>query len=666
MSSNTVTFKVAGNDVLTFMDQIRKKNDQLTTEMLNAAKQQSGSAKEQMKSLTEQIKAMERMNTLKAESSRLLQADNKNNAFAKNRQDYEQTVKLIESDPSMKSWQKKKSIGQADQVLQGSNAAAEAVFKDQLNSIREVERQGQLQVKGLKDVIDTIKTSANMQVRDLSKNSAVLAEELKDNTLGDKEKLAKQLAYEAKKKEEEHPHKDDPKETKSSVITAGNVAAQYIEQALAGFSHLAQSQTGFDMIRTQESNKGKIIGGIIGGVGGFLAPVPGGAAAGAAIGSAVGGAFGDAKGGFDERRATAMQDFLGAKNKYRATTGSDLSSWQGHENIGVSSTDFVSTLREIAVNTGNSARAAKNTEEVLQMEKGQGIEKSTSTAMLQYFRGTNKDIANLVQGVMSKGKDSGIFKNGDFTFLNEFMQKFNQLHNDLRANSEKVATGTTFDTMNMFNKVGGQFSLQDPRSMGLISTIQQSLTNPGSDSTQAMSFLALRKANPHLGIAGLLEERQKGFGSPTYMKSMMEYALNRGGDKDMQIMNIAGTFGLQGNVAAARKLYENKGKILGGHISKDEIENLTQGDGFKKKAEDNTTLIESNMAKIKDGLLSTWTDGVEKMVQAYKDAMAAAVNGMSVSTDANGEKTLSFKPENLAPTNVDMGMTFISQMALGH
>jgi hypothetical protein len=655
MSSNTVTFKVAGNDILTFMDQIRKKNDQLTSDMLNAAKQQSSSAKEQMKSLQEQIKAMERLNSLKVESSRLLLAQNKANSLGKNRQDFEQTTQLIQSDPTLKDWQKKKSMAGAQSEFEGANAATETIFKDQLTALRETERQSILQVKGIKDVVDTIKMSAAQQLRDASKNSEALGTELKDTALTDQEKLAKQLALEEKKKQEEDQENRNYKDEKGGGMSAGTmgmVAAQYIEQAMGSFSRLTQSENGFDMIRNSEASKGRMLGALVGGTAGFLSPIPGGAIVGAAVGSAVGGAIGDASGGFDERRAKAMQELLEMKNKYRATTGSDVNSWGDHSDMGVSSTDFLQSLREIAINTGTSARAAKTTEEVLQMEKGQGIEKNTSTAMMQYFRGTNKDIANLVQGVMDKGSKGGIFKNGDFTFLNEFMQKFNSLHNELRATSEKVATGTTFDTMNMFNKVGGQFSMQDPRSMGLISTIQQALVNPGSDSTQAMSFLALRKSNPNLGIAGMIEERQKGFGSPAYMKSMMEYALARGGTKDMQIANIAGTFGLGGNYAAARKLLENKGKILSSHISKDEIEELTKGTDFKSKAEANTTPIEKNMALIKDGLLDTWTNAVQQMIKVYEDAMLVAANGMTVTTDKNGKKTFNAIKVNAVPNNL--------------
>lgn len=649
--NNTVTFKVAGNDVLAFMDQVRKKNDATTAEMIANAKKQSGAAKDQLKDIEAQIKALEKKNKLEADAARMHVIDQRNQKDAVSKQQYENKVEQIREDKSLTRRQKADKIGEARDIMEDNLSHSSRETTDQLKTLREQERLQQLQTKLLHDNIDTIRATSDREINNTQKTSKDLADELSNDNLSDSERLAKELAL-STKQSDERKEKDSSPSIMGALMSMDN-----LKSLMGSVSGFAGTQNGFDMVQPGSKGVGNIVGSILGGiVGAFAGGV--GALAGAGIGGQIGSMFGDTIGQFEQRRLLASQEFLGSRNKYEATTQSSLTDIPNLSAMGVSAGDYINVLREIAINTGNAAMAATNTKDVIEMEKGLGVGKEVSSQMIQYFRGSNKDIGNLVQGIMTKGKSS-MFQGGDYTFLNEFLQKFNTLHNELRNTSEKVATGTTFDILDTFNKIGGQYSSRDPRSQSLISSLNGSLVNPGSSSLQAMSFLALRKDNPNMSYAQLMEEKQKGLASPSYLKSMLALVDQYGGDRSAKIANLTSLTG--GNFAAARRLYDGKGNVH--RMSIEEVENNYTGD-FQKAAESKTTVIESNMASIKNGLLSTWGDGVDAMVDSFSSAMTQALNGAVIQIGTNGRITMGTIKVNPISNNVskvatpDKGQSF--------
>lgn len=642
MADNTVTIRVAGNDVLAFMDQVKKKADTTTAGMIENAKKQTSVAKDQVKDIEAQIRALEKRNKLDADAARANAIENRNKQRDAARTEYEQKVTIIKADPKRGVGAKGNMISDAREQMEDKNKTADSVARDQLKALREAERIQQLQLRAIRENMDSARNSAADQVTAVRRGDSAIVEAVDENESETKQ-LTQRLAL-------EESSKDQAKQTKESAaknIAAGMLIANNVQSLMGSVNQLGSTQNGFDMIQPGSKGLGNIIGSILGGAIGLLGGGIG-AMAGAGIGGAIGGTFGDSAGQFEQRRLMEQQDYLGGVNKYEATTQKKFTDAPNMVGMGVGMSEYIATLRQIAVNTGNTAMAAENTKDSIEMSKGLGVDQSTSSQMITYFRGTNKDIANLVQGVMSKGKSS-IFGGGDYTFLNEFLQKFNTLHTELRNNSEKVATGTTFDILNTFNKIGGQFSLRDSRSSGLISGVNNALANPGTDSLKAMSFLALRKDNPNMNLSQIMEEQQKGVASPSYLKSMLKAIDERGGDNSSKVLNSTWLTG--GNVAAARRLYNSRGKV--GAMSTDEIEDNYSGN-FTKAAEAKTTVIEQNMASIKNGLLSTWTDGVGAMVDSFKNAMNEALNGAVINIGDNGKITMNKTMKvNKTPSNVN-------------
>lgn len=621
MSNNTVTFKVAGNDVLSFMDKVKSKANEVTSTMLSNAQREATGSREQLKIVEDQIKALERKNRVEAEAQRQTARQNRDYAKEANIQGHNAHVEAIQADSSLGSRMKARKITASRENMEVANEQVDKDYKAFLASQRESERQDVLHTKLLKDNIETIKQSTNVQVNQLRKNNGELVDEL-DKNATPMEEFARSAAQERYEQEKNSGKKD--KESGGGIFSS-LLGVDNINKLLGTMQTFTSTQNGFDLIKPASQGTGQIVGAILGGLVGLLAG-PGGAALGAGIGGGIGSTIGGGVGEFEQRRAMAAQDFLHSKYGYEATTQQGMPSIPDTSSMGVAAAEYLATLKQIATATGSTQRAVENTNDVLEMQKGLGVSQDVSNQFITLFRGTQKDLSNLVSGVMQKGK-SGIFGGGDYTMLNEVLQKMGSLQNTMQQNTERVSTGSTFDILNKFSSLGGAFKMTDPRSMQLIGQINNSLVNPGSDAASAMSLMALRQNNPKLGIADLMMEREKGLSSPAYLRSMLQQVESMGGDEQFKRMNIAGLFGI--NQSAAKRIYDGRAELMNGNISSEDIEEKYFGD-FRGAAAGKTTAIEKNEASIKNSLLSDWNLTLSAMQESFKTAMSNAFNGATI------------------------------------
>lgn len=278
--------------------------------------------------------------------------------------------------------------------------------------------------------------------------------------------------------------------------------------------------------------------------------------------------------------------------------------------------------------------------DALLSEKAYGIDPGVVSNIITLQRSTNennRDLAALIGGVVEKGANT-YFKNGNTTFLNEFLTKFSTLQKELLKTQATVSTGTTYDILSKFNNIGGAFATSDPRSAGLISTINSSLSNPNTDFKKALSFYALKKRNPNMNIADLIEEQQKGLGSSNYLMSMMGLVDGMGGDDGAKRTNFAGLLGLEGQQKFATDLYRayKSGKFKG-DFNQDELKSL--GFDMKGRADENTTDLERNQAKIENGILGG--EAIDKMADAFVVAIKAMLGGAVINlNDGKGTITI--------------------------
>lgn len=640
MSNNVaVSFKVSGTELSNYITEIQKKSDTLTASAISSAIEQTKKGKEQLKIIDEQIKALEKKNRIESQAVRSVALSNRETALSQNREKYDGDRQKVYDDPKL--FGNDKGIKERIIAVDGREKADEEKIKnnyrENLTVAKETERQAKMQTSLSRENIDALRQTAKENVKAITAGDLKLVDVI-SNAQTDEEKLVAKLTEEGVRDEKKLQDKEGG--GGKGGIFGGLLGVDNINKLVSSAGQLTQTQNGFDLIQPASSMAGRIIGGLIGGIiGSFVAPGAG-TAVGAGAGASIGGGLGETFGALQQREAITKQEYLKARNKFNAITGFDGTIVSDMQGSGVSVTDFLQLQGDVSKRRGYANGSEKTTRDAFYLEKGYGVEQGTSGGIIEMQRSareSNRDLALLVSGIIEKGEGK-IFKNGDHTFLNEFLGKFISLQKDLLKTQTIVATGTTMDILSKFNGIGGEFSSRDSRSSGNISAIQSGLSNPGSDNIKALSFAVLRKLMPNSNIFDILSERQKGLGSPAYLKSMLGTMDQLGGDESHQQLNLSGMFpGL--SLAAVKTLY--KGYKSGAFKNFDSDELRSQGLGLKSKSEQNTTDMEKNTALVTNGILNG--EAVSAMTDAFKTAIEASLGG-AVITLNNGQGTITLKP----------------------
>lgn len=644
-SQSTVTFKVAGNDVISYMDKIKQKADQMTGDMIANAKKQADAGKDQLKALEDQIKALERKNKIESEMSRRSTIENREGYKEQNESEYNKKIKEIREDPTLTTSQKAERGGTASDIRNAKNDMASKDARDQLTAIREQERQAALQTRLLKDNVETIKTTSNQQLIQMRRGDDSIVQEL-DETATPMDKLAHEVAQQ--RHDEEHkPPKEEPEKKEGAF--GGFLKAMALERGLGLAAQIPSAKNELDFVKPMMSMMGMAMGGLAGNLLDMADVKILGTGAGqsnwGAMGTQIGEKAGEFFGQAMQRSYQGRDQLTGANFHLQALTGQNLGidaigGKNGLGGTGMSSAianleEYGLTMKEaselqyrIATSQGNSHNMGRNAENMVATDRALAVSQETQTSLIEMRRQYSGDITKLVGGIAQKGAN-GMFA-GDRTFLNEFIGKnFVSLQKELLKNgADNVSTGATFDILNRFNNVGGAFSARDPRSGGLINSIQGSLVNPGSDAMKAMSFMALRQSNPGMGLADLQVEREKGLSSPTYMKSMMQRIMGMGGDEQFQRMNLASAFGISNT--AAKRLYEHRGAIMNGSISQGELAGTGAygEDAIRASGQAQTSKYSKSTAEIENAFVKDVAGAITLVGTKMKDLFGDMVGEM--------------------------------------
>ena len=639
-----VNFKVSGNELSAYLESIQKKSDKLTQKAIAGAVEQSNKSKEQVQIINEQIKAIERKNKIELEANRSIITSIRDSE-----------IKRIHNAAEAKRDEFRRKSKSGEMTAEGAANAIDRTYKnettdvarirtdakEELNLLREQDKQNKLQTSLSREAILTAKEAARENVHAIRSGDKTIADVYREvgNNPNEEEKLTLQMIQDSLQLDRKNNSRGNDGQFGflGSLMTADN-----INKIISTAGQFAQTQNGFDLIQPASNMAGRIGGAIIGAIIGGLASGGTAAIAGAGIGASIGGGIGDTIGALEQREAMSKETFFKARNRYRSVTGDFLNDGNifDLESVGVSATDYMSRRVDYARQRGFGYDSNKTTMDALLSEKAYGIDPGVVSNIITLQRSTNennRDLAALIGGVVEKGANT-YFKNGNTTFLNEFLTKFSTLQKELLKTQATVSTGTTYDILSKFNNIGGAFATSDPRSAGLISTINSSLSNPNTDFKKALSFYALKKRNPNMNIADLIEEQQKGLGSSNYLMSMMGLVDGMGGDDGAKRTNFAGLLGLEGQQKFATDLYRayKSGKFKG-DFNQDELKSL--GFDMKGRADENTTDLERNQAKIENGILGG--EAIDKMADAFVVAIKAMLGGAVINlNDGKGTITI--------------------------
>ena len=330
----------------------------------------------------------------------------------------------------------------------------------------------------------------------------------------------------------------------------------------------------------------------------------------------------------------AREEYTGYKFRTRALTGAEFDPYS-MTRYGYSGTESQALAQTLARASGSSTGLAGITRSSQLLERGFGVENSTITQLLEITRSaseTDKNIENILGGMWKEGQQ--IFR-GDRTFLNEFIVKnYNPLYRQLQQNQTTVSSGSVMKALAQFNAVGGQFDARHPNSVGLISSINESLMNPSGDTMDALTFTALRQQMPGASMLDILKERQKGLSSPMYLKAVLGQIGMMGGG-EFEVIQAANALGL--NYEAAESLVRNKRKI--GSMSPSDLQgyigNLTG------EATANTTQTQIHAAELQDAKIMGAFDKISTLIDQMGEVWKSTWDGATYTVDpATGKLTV--------------------------
>lgn len=646
-SSVPINFRVSGSNVQEYMDRINQRANEMSAKFITDARAQTDVAKEQLKIYQQQIVELQRKFATEQRLAEISAQQNRANRLESHdtgiRQRYEEIDQQFQRG-DLSNKQRRQAIERVQYDDEQGRSEIEEQYRQEQASAREQRRDNAQLLRTMRDNVDAIRTTSQAELNQMRRGDESLIDAVREDD-DPSRRLANQLSTQQYIEEQAGRREDKPKEESTFGALLKALAVDKIGGMVAS---IPGAKNELDYIKPMLATTGMLVGGLLGNaidaanvkiLGNGLGNTNFGAL-GTQLGEKAGEFFGEAY----SRTYKSRDELTIANFRTQALTGINL----GVNNIGGANglggtgmaavtadlkdygADFKETAElqyKLAVAQANGRNLAGGAENILALQQGLGISQDTFlglTELLRSSREENRDVIKLIGGVASAGKGN-IFAQ-DRTFLGEFMQKnFSNLQRTLLTTQNEIASGTTFDILKRFDAIGGPFSARDTRSSGLINTIQGSLANPGSDNLKALSFIALRQNNPQMSLSSLLEEQQKGLASPTYLKTMLGMVDRLGGDESMKIMNTAQMLGLGNNIGAARKLYENRDKLMNGQISTAELMGTGEysQESIRGLGKQQTSVYSVSTAEIENAFIEGATKGIQtvskKMFQLFGD-----------------------------------------------
>lgn len=296
-----------------------------------------------------------------------------------------------------------------------------------------------------------------------------------------------------------------------------------------------------------------------------LTPDPGkGALMGATLGGEIGQRGGEIAGSALARFFSERENLEKTSLGYKAVTGRDAGSSRisGVNKFGATSSDSYQLAKEMALRAGSGD---VDIDAFLGTETGYGIDKGTLMGSVASSRRTGSGFGSNIRNLLGSAESSGV----DRVLFNELIQNQTQLINSLGQMTEKVDPKNITALMLEMDKMGGGFSMKDPRSMGMIQNLQGGLTNP-NEFGKAMNMSVLRGMKPGGSLLDLLEMEEQGLGGSQgreFLKGTVDQFSKMFGDEDMTVLALRSRFpGIP--ISDLRKLAKGQ-NILNSMDSKD-------------------------------------------------------------------------------------------------
>lgn len=635
MADKRVQFSGDSSRLISEIDKLDKKNKNFYSNSINAAREYSKNARDQFVFLKEQIALMEKRNNL----------------------------------------EKQYEIQEAKKFLRGKELSST------LSGINQrFDEKGDL-AKKIDVLIDTIKVTAKEQIAEDKKSveKRIRLYQSDPKRFTKEEQLL--LAYQQELLMRE---KAKPSLTAMSVFK-GVMGAELVKGVVSTISSIPQvrDEMGAIMPRLQLAGivRGGALGFAAGGIAGALQTGTGGTAAGrgalegAGIGSKIGQEISTIIGSFVTRNLEEQAKLETSSMSGRALSGFSQFSLQRDRRI-------VGYTQEESVQANNRFEAQKRLAQPfgrdpqkMVTEKGKPIYEDFATisapdySMFGYGFSQSSDISNQMASARGRRVDSdtlnaiilsratevdigataslvgtsrfssnplaaastlysGRFAQGDRSGFPDAVKSLTKVIESFSQQSEKVNSQVAAQNMLMFNRIGGGFSITDPRSAERITGISQALGKSDGGIAFAEDISILRQLNPEASDLELLKMQERGMQTPGYLQGHLKKWGRRFGDSDSGTFALKSYFQKKGfnlTYEAAEDLYKNREKLM--TLPAAQTDEYIQK-YLKEPALSQSPSMEKSMADISNQFTISMKSGIDTVEKYFEKAMKTVSDKM--------------------------------------
>ena len=404
-----VTFEAEESGVLSTYDKISRSASNLTRELLQQATSYSSSSKEQNNFLEEQISLIEKRNKLDQQVNRFSAKDSYNNAISSG----------------------------------SSPEEAKEQLTEQLSRLDQIAQEDELQTKLMRDIVDTLKSTARQEIREDKKNveAEINAEKrsgLRDMSLPVEDRYKRDLQEGFLDSKQESESKSKDRKGVGGVVNMGTKAAMDPMSALSNFSIMGV------------------------GVGAALAMV---------LNSS------------EKREISRLK-----------AEGSGFKGGRSARGYRFGMTDAEEYDFGAQISRGSGVQIGSNLESLMGLSFSKNIDTSTFASLLASTRGANQNISqkgliDIVAALYGGGAN-------DANITNKIGQA-SQINQMLRESNSSFDIGTSTTLLSEFRKIGGSFA--DDRVMGNISQMNNAFRNP-NDLGRGMMMMSMAEADPSMNF----------------------------------------------------------------------------------------------------------------------------------------------------------------------
>lgn len=618
------------------MQKLQDKAETASSKLLESYSKTGKKSKDLVELLKKEVESQERLAQLSSADKRYEAAEKYSRKIDEINKKEEEAQKRLDSQ-RLKPKEREEAEKKLSEGFEEQRSAAAVVRDDTVQKLKESLEEQKRTNQLLKQLLETDRVQWEEEVENDRKSVENFVRQTdKDGTDGMSIEEKAKYRYQKSLLEETEPQKRGGQSVLKDILGAG-----LIRDMGAMLGQMPNASDGYDMVapmlRLAGAFSGAAIGAGVGAGAGALQTGTGGtgiglgAIQGATLGGEMGSRAAEIAGNALSRFFTERENLESASLGYKALTGKNATA-SGVNQFGVSTAEATAIEGQMAMSSGGSKNDIRG---FLGAQTGYGIDQGSLMGMVGSSRRTGGEFGKEIRNLLGTAEEEGI----DRILFNDLVKGQTQLISSIGSMTEKVDPKNITALMMEMNDIGGGLSIKDPRSMGMIQSIDSGLKG-GNDFNNAMDLTVLRKMKPEGSLLDLMEIKEQGLSSDDgreFLKGVLEQYKKMTGSEDQAVLALKGREGF-GNlpIQVLRDLLNDSEKIDSMDPSKMkseaailEQENVSRRAIMRSEVTDAFAVgaIEG-MSKINDQMAGLFKKAIDKALEDIKigDAITKGID----------------------------------------